>query len=78
MYHIFGENWQYKENIIKLQEQCSITDHPTTIGTLLDGTECKILLDSGASKSFMSKHYSLRNISLHGLPEFSTKTKVYK
>ena len=29
-----------------------------TIGKLLDGTECQILWDTGASKSFMSKsHY---------------------
>ena len=26
------------------------------IGKLLEGTECQILLDTGASKSFMSNH----------------------
>ena len=30
-----------------------------TVGKLLDGTECQILLDTGASKSFMSKSYYL-------------------
>ena len=27
------------------------------MGKLLDSTECQILLDTGASKSFMSKSY---------------------
>ena len=51
-------------------------DDSTTVGTLLDCTESKILLDSGATKSFMSKQYKLRNKFLHGLPKFSSKTKV--
>ena len=37
------------------QEQFSIIDRSTTVGTLLDGTDCKILLDSDAIKSLMSK-----------------------
>ena len=28
-----------------------------TTGKLLDGTECQILLDTGVSKSFMSKSH---------------------
>ena len=70
-----GKTDKTKKNIIKVQEQFSITDHYTTVGTLLDGTECKIHLDSGATKSFMSKQCYLRNKSLHGLPIFSSKAK---
>ena len=51
-------------------------DHSTTIATLLDGTECKLLLDNSATESFISKQYCLRNKSLHGLPKFSSKVKV--
>ena len=47
-----------------------------TVHTLLDGTDCIILLDSGATKSFMSKQYYLSNKSLHGLPKFRSKAKV--
>ena len=36
----------------------------------------QIFLDSGATKSFLSKQYFLRNKSLHGLPKFSSKAKV--
>ena len=46
------------------------------MGALLDGRDCKILLDSGASESFMSKDYYLSNKTLHGLPKFSSKVKL--
>ena len=45
------------------------------VGKLLDGTECQILLDKGASKSFMSKSHYLRCKSLHSLPKFASKTQ---
>ena len=46
-----------------------------TLGKLLDGTECQILLDMGASKSFMSKTYYMQCNSLHSLPKFASKTQ---
>ena len=39
----------------------------------MDGTECQILLDTGASKSFMSKSYYLCCKTLHSLPKFVSK-----
>ena len=45
------------------------------IGNLLDGTECQILLDTGASKSFMFKSHYLQCKSLHSLPKFVYKTQ---
>ena len=45
------------------------------VGKLLDGTECQILLDTGASKSFMSKSHYLHCKSLHSLPKFALKTQ---
>ena len=43
---------------IKAEERFPISEQGYTVGKLLDGTECQILLDTGASKSFMSKsHY---------------------
>ena len=40
-----------------------------TVGKLIDGMECQILLDTGASKSFMSKSYYLCCKALHSLPK---------
>ena len=45
------------------------------IRKLLDGTECQLLLDTGASKSFMSKSYYIHCKSLHSLPKFALKTQ---
>ena len=46
-----------------------------TVGKLLDSTESQILLDTGASKSFMSKSHYLHCKSLHSLPKFASKTQ---
>ena len=43
-------------------------------GKLLDDTECDILLDTGASKLYMSKSYFMRCKSLHSLPKFTSTT----
>ena len=45
------------------------------LGKLLDGTECQLLLDTGASKLFMSKSFYMRCRSLHSLPKFASKTQ---
>ena len=43
---------------IKAEEKIPVSEQRYTIGKLLDGTECQILLDTIASKLFMSKsHY---------------------
>ena len=44
-------------------------------GKLLDGTNGKILLDTGMSKSFMSKRFYLNCPSLHFLQKFALKPK---
>ena len=46
-----------------------------TLGKLLDRTEYQVLLDTGASKSFMSKSYYMCCKSLHSLPKFASKTQ---
>ena len=45
------------------------------MGKLLDGTECQVLLDTGASKSFMSKSHYSHCKSLHSLPKFASRTQ---
>ena len=45
------------------------------LGKLLDGSECQMLLDRGASKSFISKSYHTHCKSLHSLPKFASKTQ---
>ena len=58
---------------IKAEEKFPISEQGYTVGKLLDGMECEILLDIGASKSFMSKLHYLRCKSLHSLPKLASK-----
>ena len=57
------------ENKIPITEGCYIQ------GKLLDSINCKVLLDMGASKSFMSKTFYLNSPSLHTLPMFVLRMK---
>ena len=60
---------------IKAEERFPITGQGFASGKLLDGTECQILLDTGATKSYMSKLYYLRCKTLHALPKISSNTQ---
>ena len=62
---------------VKAEEKFPITMQGDTRGKLLDGTECNILVDTGTSKSCMSKSYFIRCKRLHSLPKFtSTTTRI--
>ena len=60
---------------LMVEERFPISKFRYTVGKLLDGTECQILLDTGASKPFMSKSYNLHCKALHLLPKFASKTQ---
>ena len=57
------------------KESFPISEQGFVKGKLINGEECQILLDTGASKSYMSKSYYLRCKSLHNLPKFASKTQ---
>ena len=56
---------------LKAEESFPISENGYTIGRLLDGTKCQLLLDTGASKSFMSKLFYMCCKSMHTLPKFA-------
>ena len=64
-----------RDTKIKAEERFPITGQGFASGKLLDGMECKILLDTGATKSYMSKSYYLQCKTLHALPKFSSNTQ---
>ena len=59
---------------VKAEAYFHITLCGYTKGKLLDGSECDILVDTGARKSYMSKFYFMRCKSLHSLPKFTSTT----
>ena len=46
-----------KRDKLKTEESFPISEQGYTLGKLLDGKECQLLLDTGTSKSFISKSY---------------------
>ena len=60
---------------MKVEESFPISEQGFVIGKVLNGEECQILLDTGASKSYTSKSYYLRCKVLHNLPKFASKTQ---
>ena len=70
-----GQTNMTRNTRIKVKERSSITGQGFASGKLLDGMECQILLDTGATKSYMSKSYYLRCKTLHALPKFSSNTQ---
>ena len=64
-----------REEVMKAEESFPISEQGFVMGRLLNGEECQILLDTGASKSYLSKAYYLRWKSLHNLPKFASKAQ---
>ena len=70
-----GRSSMIKDHKMVAEERFSISEWGYTMGKLLDSTECQILLDTGASKSFLSKSHYLHCKSLHSLPKFPSTTQ---
>ena len=70
-----GKSSMVRDNKMVVEERFPISEQGYTTGKLLDGAECQILLDTGASKSFMSKSHYLHCKSLYSLPKFTSKTQ---
>ena len=64
-----------REEVMKAEESFPISEQRFVMGKLLNGKECQILLDMGASKLYMSKSYYLRCKALHDLAKFASKTQ---
>ena len=63
------------QNKLRVEESFPISENGYTTGKLLDGTKCQLLLDMGASKSFMFKSFYICCKSLHTLPKFAATTQ---
>ena len=60
---------------LRAEESFPILKSGYTLGRLLDGMKCQLLLDTGASKSFMSKLFYMQWKSLYTLPKFASTTQ---
>ena len=60
---------------LKAEESFPIPENGCTLGRLLDGTKCQLLLDTGTSKFFMSKSCYMQYKSPHTLPKIAATTQ---
>ena len=70
-----GKTTMTRETKIKEEEKFPISGQGYTLGKLLDNTDCQILLDTVASKSYISKSFYLRYNILHALHKFASNTQ---
>ena len=68
-----GRIYMTRDKDLMVEQRFPISKSGYTVGKLMNGMECQILLDTGASKSFMSKSYYLCCKTLHSLPKFASK-----
>ena len=64
-----------RDTKIKVEEKFPISGQGCTLGKLLDGMECQIMIDTGTSKSYMPKSFYLRCKTLHALAKFTSNTQ---
>ena len=64
-----------RDTEVKAEESFPMTARGYTKGQLLDDTDCEILIDTGASKSYMSKSYFLHCKNLHMMPKFTSSKR---
>ena len=70
-----GKSDRSKNDKLKAEEFFPISLQGYTLEKLLDRLECQLLLDTGASKSFMSKSIYMHCKSPHSLPKFASKSQ---
>ena len=58
---------------LMVEQRFPISKSGYNLGKLMDRTECQIFLDTGTSKSFMSKSYYLHCKALHSQPKFASQ-----
>ena len=62
-----------RQDELKGEQKAAITENCYTPDKRWDGSDCKIVLDMGANKSFLSKMFHLNCPSLHSLPKIVSK-----
>ena len=65
-----GMSKMRRQGELKTVHKTPITEDCYIQGMLLDSTDCKVLCETGANKSFMSKTFYLNCPLLHSLHEF--------
>ena len=66
---------QTRKSVIRAEESFPSSGQGYTMGKLSDKTDCSILIDTGASQSYMCKSFYMQSKTLHALPKFALTTQ---
>ena len=66
---------QTRNSVIRAEESLPISGQGYTGGKLADKTNCNILIDTGASQTYMSKTFYMQSKILQALPKFVPTTQ---
>ena len=66
---------QTRKSVIRAEESFPISGQGYTVGKLSDKTDCSILIDTGASQSYMCKSFYMQSRTLQALPKFAPTTQ---
>ena len=70
-----GTIGQTRKSVIRAEESFPTSGQGYTVGKLADKTDCNILIDTGASQSYMSKSFYNQSGILHALLKFAPTTQ---
>ena len=74
--HLWRKEPESSSKTFRLEGEIPLPHNCVTEGSLPDGTKMRILFDTGATRSFMSKNFYMRNRQLHTLPKFTSPCKA--
>ena len=74
--HLWRKEPESSAKTFRLEGEIPLPHNCVTEGSLPDGTKMRILFDTGATRSFMSKSFYMRNRQLHTLPKFTSPCKA--
>ena len=66
---------QTRKSVIRAEESFPISGQGYTVGKLADKTKCNILIDMGASQSYMSKLFYMQSKKLHAFKICTNNTE---
>ena len=74
--HLWKRDHNSQKKVFGLEGELPLPPNCVGEGSLQDGTKLRILFDTGATRSFMSKNFYMKNRQLHLLPKYTSPCKA--
>ena len=74
--HLWKREHTSQNKVFGLEGEVPLPPNCVGKGSLPDGTKLRVLFDTGATRSFMSKNFYMKNRQLHHLPKYTSPCKA--